>query len=156
MVDEAGERELLQRRALGYGLACDPILPGVDIGRDIRLTRGPSGLDFAVVSGIENLTQSLSVALTTLQGSDIFNVSFGFDGLNAIAEETSPIMMRERIRIGIIQLLRRDPRVRSIVDVQLEDGRLTGAAPARILDVRVMFEVVSGERVTVKLGQVVT
>jgi hypothetical protein len=156
MVDEARERELLQRRALGYGLACDPILPGVDIGRDIRLTRGPNGVDLAAVSGIDNLTQSLSVALTTLQGSDIFNVSFGFDGLNAMAEETSPVMMRERIRIGIIQLLRRDPRVRSIVDVQLEDGRLTGSAPARILDVRVMFEVVSGERVTVKLGQVVT
>jgi hypothetical protein len=154
MVDQDRELDLLHRRVLGYGLACEPVLPGLDIGRDIRLSRGPNGLDFAIVAGMDNLTQALSIALTTLRGSDIFNIDFGFDGLNAMAEETNPILMRERIRAGIIQLLHRDPRIRSIVDVQLEDGRLSSATQSRVLDVRVMFEVVSGERVTVKLGQV--
>lgn len=155
MVDVQRESELLQRRVLGYGLACEPVLPGVDIGRDIRLETGPNGRDLALVSGIDNLTQALTVALTTLRSSDIFNIDFGFDGLNAIAEETNTVMMRERIRIGVIQLLRRDPRVRRIVDVQLDDGRLTSAVAQRLLDVRVMFEVVSGETVTITLGQVV-
>jgi len=154
MVDVQREGELLQRRVLGYGPICEPILPGVDLGRDIRFEAGLNGRDLAVVSGMDNLSQALSVALTTLRGSDIFNVDFGFDGLNALAEETNPIMMRERIRIGIIQLLRRDPRVRHIVDVQLDDGRLTSTVAQRVLDVRVMFEAVSGEQVTFKLGQV--
>ena len=156
MVDQERERELLRERALGWGLACEEVMPGVDLGRDINLIEGPNGLDFARVSAMDNLAQTLKIALTTCLGSDIFNTNFGFDGLNALVEETNPVMVRERVRISIIQLLRKDPRVRNIVDVKLGDDRLDPSVTRdRLLDVRVVFEVVSGDQLTIDLGRVI-
>jgi hypothetical protein len=144
-----------RERALGWSAAFEEIAPGIDLGRDLKLVAGPNGLDFARVSSIDALTQSLSVALTTLLGSDLFNQSFGFDGINAIAEESNAIMMRERIRVAVIMVLRRDFRVRKIVDVNLSgDGRLEPPpAGSRILDVRVVFETITGEQAAVSLGR---
>lgn len=157
MIDQERERELLRERALGWGITCEEVMPGIDLGRDINLVEGPNGLDFARVSGIDNLAQSLKIALTTCLGSDIFNIDFGFDGLNALAEESNAVLVRERVRVSIIQLLRKDPRVRSIVDVKLGNERLDASVTRdRILDVRVVFEVVSGDQITVDLGGVTT
>src|SRR5689334_4444568 len=111
MTDPERERELLRQRLLGRGMACSPV-SGADLGRDLTLVSGPRGVDLARVSGIDNLGQSLQIALTTLLGSDVFNTDFGFDGLNALATETDPILVRERLRISVVQVLRRDPRVR--------------------------------------------
>src|SRR5215472_19064300 len=111
MIDIALEQELMRERALGVGPAFSLIAPGVDLGRDIAFTDQGTGLDLALVKGFDNLTQSLSVALTTRLGDDVFNTTFGFDGINAIAEETSPAMQRERIRISVIVVLKKDPRV---------------------------------------------
>ena len=152
MADPALEREILRRRLLGQGLAC-PQVSNDDLGRDLALVVGPNGLDLARVSGVDNLAQGLRIALTTLLGSDIFNTSFGFDGLNALATETDPILLRERLRIGIIQTLRKDPRVRRVVDVKLGDDRLDApVAGTRELDVRVVFETVTGDQATADLG----
>jgi phage baseplate assembly protein W len=156
MVNLEREQQLLRNRVLGWGIVCEEIMPGLDLGRDITLKTGPNGLDFARVEGLDNLAQSLSIALTTLLGSDIFNVQFGFDGLNALAEETHPVLMRERVRIAIIQVLRKDPRVRRIVDVKLGDGQLDLPAPgSRELAVRVVFETVSGDQSAVDVGKIV-
>lgn len=163
MIDQELEKQLLRRRLLGWGLACEAIQKDLDIGRDLRMEMGSNGLDFAQVDTTrlnkdreDNLGQSLSIALTTALGSDIFNIQFGFDGINAIAEETNPIMIRERIRVAIIQLLQKDPRVRRIVDIKLEDGRLDVPTPgSRELDVRVVFEVISGEQASINLGKVI-
>ncbi len=156
MINLEREQELLRNRVLGWGLTCEQILPGLDLGRDIALTTGPHGLDFARVEGLDNLGQSLSMALTTLLGSDIFNVQFGFDGLNALVEETNPVLMRERVRIAIIQVLRKDPRVRRIVDVKLGDGQLDVPTPgSRELAVRVVFETVTGDQSAVDVGKIV-
>jgi hypothetical protein len=171
MIDIERERELLRERALGKGLEFDLISPGLDLTRDIRLFDGPGGRDLALVSGFANLTQALSVALTTRLGDDVFNTTYGFDGLNAIAEETNPIMQRERIRISIIVVLRKEPRVRRIVDVAFVDSRLdeVGAnavdsavdklekktATDRELHVRVAFEAISGDQVAIDLGTVI-
>lgn len=155
MFDLDRERELLRGRLLGSGLVCEPILEA-DLGRDLQLATGPNGLDFARVKGLENLGQDLSIALTTRLGDDIFNIEFGFDGLNALAEETDPIMVRERVRIAVIQVLRKDPRIRRIVDIKLDDGQLDAPIPgSRELDVRVTFETVSGDQTTIDLGRVI-
>lgn len=157
MINQERERELLRERALGWAMTCEEVMPGIDLGRDISLVEGPNGLDFARVSGMDNLAQSLKVALTTCLGSDIFNTDFGFDGLNALAEESNALLVRERVRISIIRLLRKDPRVRSIVDVKVGNERLNPSVTRdRILDVRVIFEVVSGDQLTVDLGRVIT
>ena len=154
--DVERERRLARRRLLGWAPACTPIQPGVDLGRDISLAAGPDGLDLARVEEVDALAQSLELALTTLLGSDVFNTQFGFDGLNALVEETNPILARERIRVAVIQVLRKEPRVRRILDVKLEDGRLNRPAiGARELDVRVSFETVAGEAAVVNLGKAV-
>jgi len=163
MADQDRERQLLRDRVLGWAPACDPLdQPGgpgdsplrlltgqAELGRDLRLVVGAHGRDLARVRGLDNLAQSLAIALTTLLGSDLFNTEFGFDGLNALVEETSPLLTRERVRVSIIQVLRRDPRVRQIVDVKLEDGRLNAGGA---LGVRVAFETVTADQAAVTLG----
>lgn len=156
-------KELTDRRLLGWGMACAPLYPGVDLAQDIALTGG----DFQLVSGLDNLAQDLTLALTTALGADPFDTGFGFDGVNALAEETNPMLARERVRISVIKLLKRDPRVRRILDVKLLDGRLRDLAEddsgdgsaedaraslGRILNVRVVFEAITGEQSVVELG----
>jgi hypothetical protein len=143
-----------RRRALGWGVRCDLVLPGADIGRDVRLRRGANGLDLDTVSGVDCLAQDLAVALTTLLGSDVLNTSFGFAGLAAIAEERIGVLVQERLRIAVVGVLDRDPRVRRIVDVKLIDARLDApAARERELVVHVTFETVTDDRVTIDLGR---
>jgi phage baseplate assembly protein W len=145
------DRDIARRRALGWSLECPEILPGIDLGRDLRIQNG----DFTRVQAIDCLDQSLTLALTTALGTDIFNTSFGFDGINALVDETNPVMMRERVRVSVIQVLRKDPRVRRIVDVKLQDGQLELLPPgSRELSVSVTFEAVTGDQVSVDLGKV--
>ncbi|WP_165226765.1 hypothetical protein [Aquisphaera insulae] len=162
------DRDLVRLQALGWTFAMPEVVPGLDVGRDLVLAPGPNGLDLATVEGIDALSQSLAVALTTRLGDDVFNTAFGFDGLNALAEEPNPALMRERVRIGVIKVLRKENRVRRIVDVGFAgDDRLSppvvvdaGGADAasagfRALDVRVVFEAVGGDTAAVDLGKVV-
>jgi phage baseplate assembly protein W len=152
MTDPEREREIFRRRLLGQGLACTPT-PTSGLGRDLELISGPQGVDLVRVVGIDNLGQALAIALTTLLGSDVFNTEFGFDGLNAVATESDPILLRERVRIAVIQVLRRDPRVRRVVDVKLGEGPLEAGTPgSRELEVKVLFETVTGDQSTVDLG----
>lgn len=157
------ERQAAQRRYLGWGLAFEPTMAGVDLARDIVFDDGPNGRALALVEGTGNVAQSLAVALTTLRGSNVFDATFGFDGLNALAEQIEPNLIREQVRIGIITLLDRDPRVRKIVDVNLDDGRLgagradDAAAAAlrssRTLQVQVQFETITDDRLSVHLEE---
>src|SRR5262249_44107167 len=149
-----------QQRALGWGLRCDPIVDG-DHGRDLALAPGPNGLDLARISGADNLNQCLTIALTTALGDDVFNTDFGFDGLRALAEETVPSPVRERVRASIIRLLKRDPRVRDIVDLKVLDRRLDPTPPDdqagdpdvwRALRVNVVFQTVTGEPTAISLA----
>jgi phage baseplate assembly protein W len=155
-MDKAQEQALERRRLLGWGPALTPVAGTAGLGRDISFAIGPNGRDLASVEGIDNLGQALTVALTTPLGGDVFNTQFGFDGLRAMAEETVPVLVQERIRVALVTLLRKDPRVSRIVDIQLQDGRLSApVAGNRELDVRVVFETVTGERTALDLGQVV-
>jgi hypothetical protein len=155
--------DAVARRALGWGLRCDVVDPGVDTGRDVRLRRGANGLlDLDLVSGMDCLVQDLAVALTTLLGGDVLNTAFGFAGLAAIAEERSPLLVRERLRVAVVGVLDRDPRVRRIIDVKFADSRLDppsadppaeeAATGGRMLAVTVAFETVVGQSMTVDLG----
>jgi phage baseplate assembly protein W len=152
----AAERDLVRRRLLGWSVACEPIFPGVDLGRDLVLRAAADGkVDLARVESVDALSQSLSLALTTALGSDVFNTAFGFDGVAALAEEPDPVLARERVRIAVIKVLHADPRVRRIVDVELDSGRGRPIGRARTLDVTVAFETVALDRATVNLGRAV-
>jgi hypothetical protein len=160
MALDTATQTLVRTKLLGWGAAASPLFPGQDIGQDLTF----SGGDLAIVSGLANLGQDLTLALTTALGADPFNVNYGFDGVNALIEEQSAMLARERIRVSIIKLLNSDPRVRRILDVKLLDGRLnplssdlgTGqdTATLRVLDVRVAFETVTGDQSTLDLGGV--
>ena len=153
-MDRQRERDLLRKRLLGRGLRCEPPDPGMHLGRD--LVFDASNRDLAQVEGVDNLAQALAIALTTPLGGDVFNIDFGFDGLDAMTVESSPILVQERIRIAVISVLQKDPRVGRIVDVRLDDGRLTSpGAGNRVLHVRVVFETATGETATVNLGELI-
>ena len=143
---------LARRSLLGVGFRCDSVS---DEGRDLVLARGDGGLfDLAFVEGVANLGQALAVAVMTPLGGDVFNTGFGFDGLNALADESSPVLQRERVRVSMVNLLRRDPRVSRVVDVKLLDQRLDAphTGKQRQLEVRVVFEAVSNDRLTLTTG----
>ncbi len=130
----------------------------MDIGRDLVLVGGGSSgtpLALARVESDDALAQSVELALTTALGSDVFDTSFGFDGVNALAEESDPLLARERVRISVIKLLQAEPRVRRILDVDLGGDRLgTPASGLRALDVTVVFETAASEQATIQLGSV--
>jgi hypothetical protein len=153
-------RALIRNKLLNWGVATKPIYPGIDIGRDIEFAGG----DLDIVEGLDCLGQDLTIALTSGFGIDPFNVNFGFDGLNALQDETDPVMLRERVRISIIKVLKNEPRVRRILDVKLLDGRLgplsadkdsdASATLSRILNVRVAFEAISGDQTVLDTAKV--
>jgi phage baseplate assembly protein W len=161
---EISEQELAIRRErmLGKGLTLGAVYPGYDLGFDLELASGPNGSDLAMLSGFENLAQALRVAMLTLRGSDVFNVAFGFDGLNALTQPEQANLVRDRIRVSVINVLRTDPRVKRIHDIRLgEDDRATmaesapqneRAAARNRLTVKVVFETISGEEVAIQLG----
>jgi hypothetical protein len=66
------------------------------------------------------------------------------------------LLQRERIRIAVIRVVTRDPRVRRVVDVELGDQDRDVLVPPRagdrVLSVRVVFETVSGGTHAVTVG----
>jgi hypothetical protein len=152
----------VQMRALGRGLSCEEIQPGLDVGRDLVLTAGPV-VDLAMVEGIDNLDQCLAIALTTALGSDVFNTGFGFNGVNALVEETNGALVREKVRVAVINVLSGDSRVRSITDLNVDPTPSAGAGDLtlaeqidawRSLNVAVAFEAITGQQGVVTVGKV--
>jgi hypothetical protein len=136
-------RRTFARRTLGWGAAAPLIEPG-DVGRDIVLMpRDGSGrLDLACVEGAQNLGQDLAVALTTGLATDPFNAQFGFDGLTAMVEEQAPALVRERLRASVAKTVARDPRVRAVTAVEVEDR---SASVARVVTLRVTVDTIAGD-----------
>lgn len=147
---------------LGIGLACPLTQPGLDIGRDLELTPGPNGLDFARVDGMDELVQCLQIALTTALGADVFNAAFGFAGVNAMTGPDPALLVQEAIRIAVIRTLTADSRVARILDLKLLDGRLNPASPPatvedwRTMSVTVAFETVAGTQATIDIGRLIS
>jgi hypothetical protein len=126
-MDLEAQKDLIRRRLLGRGLS---LVKVGDLGRDLTLTA--DGKDLALVDGVANLAQSLSVAVLTPLGSDVFDTAHGFDGLNALADETTPLLQRERVRVSMVQLLRRDARVGRVFKPRLwkRNGCASTTSPA--------------------------
>lgn len=143
--DASPDLAVRRRLLLGVGLRADLVSTG-DLARDLALVSSASGVDLATVEGIDNLCQCLAVGLTTLRGSDVFNQRFGFLGLTPLSQQTSPVLAREGVRSAVAEFLASDPRIRRIVDLQVDDplAAPTGAS-RRSLDVHVAFEAVSGD-----------
>ncbi len=169
MLDIENEKRILKERLLGWSAMGELIEPGVTNGMDLKLETSSTGIDLAKVTSMDTLTQALRIALTTRLGDDIFNTSFGFDGLNALTENDNHVMIRERIRIAVILVLNKEPRIKRILDVKLSDGQLelapngtfvegsdvsdsTKMEQRRELNVALAFETIDGERAILNMG----
>ena len=152
-----------ERRLFGWGVASGPIDPSIFYSRDISLEAAASGTkDLALVDGFSSLEQDLMVALGTALGADPLNQGFGFEGLLVIAEETDPLIRRERLRGAIIALLRADHRVVDVTRVLIGDeitafraGQTTAPPPTGgygVLDVEVTFRIAGAATTTLTIG----
>ena len=145
-----GDDSAARRRALlGVGVRADLTDPA-DTARDLVLRGTPTGVDLDLVDGVDALCQDLAVGLTTLRGSDPFNLRFGFLGLTPMVDQTSPVLAREGLRSAVVELVAADPRVRRVVDLSAPSP--TGDVASRRLDVVVSFEAVSGDPATLNTG----
>src|SRR5258708_14130513 len=112
MADTSSRTALARVRLLGRGLVCDDrSVDPTDLGRDLVLNDAHT--DLAFVEGAPNLGQVLTMAFTTRLGADVFNVDFGFDGLNALTQDIPPILVQEPIPVAGLPLLTKDPPIRS-------------------------------------------
>lgn len=152
---------LRARRLLGWGPTFVSTGAEEDIGQDIAFAGG----DIALVSGMEALTQDLRLALCTGLGTDPLNQAFGSDAFASMAEESDPMMLRERIRVAVIRVLQSDARIRRIVEVSIDgearpftgrsrertSGAGSSAERTTALSVVAVFETVLGEHATIAI-----
>ena len=142
-----------RRQLLGVGPRADLIGPD-DVARDLVLASGANGVDLDIAEGIDALCQDLAVALTTLRGSDPFNLQFGFLGLSALVAQTSPVLAREGLRSVVVEAVAADPRVRRVVDLSAPTP--AGDIVSRQLDMTISFEAISGDPATLSVGGLAT
>jgi hypothetical protein len=130
----------------GRDVAATSIVPGIDLAADISFAAG----DLVTVAGLGALDQGLKLAILTRLGDRIFDLNYGFDGLSALGDETNPILVNERVRVSLIATILRDPRVKTITDVQFDQQVFT-----RTLGVRVAFQTIAGTQAVVDLSRVI-
>ncbi|MFT8245001.1 hypothetical protein [Roseomonas sp. BN140053] len=139
---------------LGRAIRLVPVEPslGAAGGLDIDLSAG------SAVSGHDALGQALGLALVTLRGSDLFAAGFGFAGLAALAEESDPVLRRERLRLAVVEVLRAEPRIRRILSVRLsgEPGGPEREPGSRSLAILADFETVASTRQVARLDGEIT
>lgn len=111
------------RRLAGWGLRSQSIAGNVEQAQDLVFEAG----DLALNAGLDTLRQDLSAALCTALGSDPLDLGFGFDGFKAIAEESDRVMLRERLRVAVVNLLRRDRRIDRVEQVLIGQAEIEAA-----------------------------
>jgi phage baseplate assembly protein W len=116
------------RRLLGWGPATVSLAGNVEQAQDVVFAKG----DLVLNSGLETLRQDLAAAMVTALGADPLNPTFGFEGFQAIAEESDKFILREKIRVAIVNMLRRDPRVDRIDQVLIGAEIEAAAAGATV------------------------
>jgi hypothetical protein len=142
-----------RRRLLGVGPRAG-LVSTADTARDLVLRDTGTGTDLDVVDGVDALCQDLAIGLTTLRGSDPFNLQFGFLGLTPMVQQSSPVLAREGLRSAVAEMVAADPRVRRVVG--LTTPQPASGAGSRTLDITVSFEAVTGDPVTLSAGGLAT
>lgn len=89
---------------------------------DLQFGRSPDGrLGLSLVSGPPELAQGLQILIGTPQGSDIFNLLFGFELQKVLMQPKGVPEMRQLIRMSVVKALAQEPRVRQIRAVAFAD-----------------------------------
>jgi phage baseplate assembly protein W len=103
--------------------------PADPYGRTLMLTDGDFVLlrdlggfvDLAVITGQQELAQGIQVLVGTPLGSDIFNVIFGLDLLQTLAQPVPSRSMRDLVRLCVVKALAQEQRIRQIQAVAFAD-----------------------------------
>jgi phage baseplate assembly protein W len=106
-----------------------PFVPADPYGRTLMLTGGDFVIapgadgspDLLMIAGTDELAQGIQVLAGTNLGSDIFNVGFGFDLLNTMAQPVSMTQMRNLIRLCVVKALSQEQRIRQVLAVAFVD-----------------------------------
>jgi len=93
-------------------------------GGDFVVAPGPDGTpDLATIVGQDELAQGLQVLIGTTQGTDIFNVAFGFDLVKTLALPRTASQTRDLVRMGVVKALSQEPRIRQILAIAFVDEK---------------------------------
>lgn len=76
------------------------------------------------VSGQANLLQALRLRVLTPFGSDMFNTNYGLNVQQAFTQPNGIRMVKELLKLSLVQTLGTDPRVSDIRQVLFEDDPL--------------------------------
>lgn len=159
MSDVPDEREM--RQLLGWGPATASVAGDAAMAQDLVWADG----DLVLTAGLDTLRQDIAAALVTSLGSDPLNPTFGFDGFNAIATEPDRFLLRERLRVAIVGLLRRDPRIDRVDQVLIGTAEIEAARAGQsrmvpvtefgIVDIEAGFRLRGRpERLQIKIGSI--
>lgn len=156
-----------ERRILKWGPAIAPIFESALQYGDIVFGPSAGGRDLVLAEGVDNLRQQITSAIVTALGADPMNVGYGFGGYAAIADESHPMMRREKLRFAVLSVLQADPRVKQVLRVligsEIEAFRTgTPAAAAGSPDItgwgttriEAQFTIAGGETVRLAVGPV--
>src|SRR5690242_10121957 len=105
-------------------MAATPTLNLNPFGRTLALVNGDlqfANGDFVTISDRDDLVQGLNIMIYTPFGSDIFNVNYGFDILNAMAASLPPHAIQDVIRLNVVKSVAVDNRIREVKEVVFDD-----------------------------------
>jgi hypothetical protein len=103
-------------------MAADP--SPTPLGRSLLLADGDLPIasgDFTIIAGQVNFLQGMQVMVGTPFSSDVFNVTYGFDVLAALASGNPPTIVKEFIKLNLVKSITTDNRVRDISDIAFDD-----------------------------------
>ena len=105
-----------------------------------------------LVSGIDNLLQALELRVLTPSGSDAFNTTYGLDVTQAFTQPGSIRMVKELLKLSLVQTLGTDPRVSDIRDVQFTELQVGDLRHSRSWRVTVVIDTVDAQTTTLTLN----
>ncbi|MEQ8766308.1 MAG: hypothetical protein RL885_20505 [Planctomycetota bacterium] len=91
--------------------------------QDVMFEKG----DLVLGRGLDTLRQALGAALATALGADPLNPTFGFEGLAIVADESDRFLLRERLRVAVVNVLRSDARIDGIDQVLIGRAEIDAA-----------------------------
>ncbi|MGW6058048.1 hypothetical protein [Streptomyces sp. NPDC055189] len=125
------------------------------LGTDFEIRGGDllfDGHDLALVSGLENLLQSLRTRVLTPLGEDRYDTRYGLDVRTLFTRPTAAATTREVLRLNLVRTIGSDPRVREVSEVLVRTAGASSRRDAWIAEVRLVTEDDSQVTLAVEVG----
>lgn len=132
-------------------------------GYSLKLVNGDiqlMGNQLQLVHGKENLLQALNLRVQTPSGSDILNTTYGLAVTEVFTKPGALSLIKEQIKLSLVQTLATDPRVHSVRDIIFSDdpryiaqssGVNVDPRVSRSWSVQVLIETLNAQTATLAL-----